>query len=546
MRIALVTTEYVSQKNVGGGGLATYMHKTAKALKELGHDPVIFLTTSSDRKSKYHINPDKFNEFVKERCLPNSQSLCVARPKFFKKIKFFNITVFLFPKFRELFLYKFYFKKYCAIKLSREYKKFFLEYLQEESFKDFTNVTRDDRGNFELKNIEMNELSHEGQLLIEVPIFFNKIPKVFNSNFKTLRVFKKNLFRAPRIGTICRKASYFLLQRNYEVFKKFNQYGYACTHSFFINRAIVEFNKKNKIDIIHYTNLSGLALFRPANIPAIIRVSGIHRLWWRVNESAVNEEMRLQDQLEFDVLSTVEKVVVPSEVIKNEIIKVVPHLDISLIETPFVKNTLQFDSSVLKEYGLDNKKYVLFFGQVAPLKGVVAIAEMIHDFLNKYPDIYYVFVGQMYRYQGKNMDKYILQNAKKFSNRIIFIDRLQHQFLFPIIEKAELITLPSRMDNLPNACIESMFLGKIVIGSNGASFDQLIEDGKSGFLCEIDDPKSLLSKVEMALSLNDEQKKLIGLNAKKRIEKLNPELVTNELLNFYRSAISIHSKKKVI
>ncbi len=46
--------------------------------------------------------------------------------------------------------------------------------------------------------------------------------------------------------------------------------------------------------------------------------------------------------------------------------------------------------------------------------------------------------------------------------------------------------LPSRIDNLTNTCIESMALGKVVIGTQGAIFEQLIEDGVNCFLCRID------------------------------------------------------------
>jgi glycosyltransferase involved in cell wall biosynthesis len=117
-----------------------------------------------------------------------------------------------------------------------------------------------------------------------------------------------------------------------------------------------------------------------------------------------------------------------------------------------------------------------------------------------------------------------------------------HQQLFPIIQNAKIITLPSRIDNLPNACIESMSLGKIVIGSRGASFDQLIEDGINGFLCEIKQPKTILKKIIEALELSDEQKKLISTKAKERIEKLSPEIVTKQLVEFYQSAIDCHKK----
>ncbi len=43
------------------------------------------------------------------------------------------------------------------------------------------------------------------------------------------------------------------------------------------------------------------------------------------------------------------------------------------------------------------------------------------------------------------------------------------------------------MDNFPNACIEAMYFSKVVIGTDGASFEQLITHGKNGLLCRIGD-----------------------------------------------------------
>ena len=43
MRIALVTTEFITEP-VFDGGLANYLHRLALSLKLFGHTPVIFVT----------------------------------------------------------------------------------------------------------------------------------------------------------------------------------------------------------------------------------------------------------------------------------------------------------------------------------------------------------------------------------------------------------------------------------------------------------------------------------------------------------------------
>jgi len=100
------------------------------------------------------------------------------------------------------------------------------------------------------------------------------------------------------------------------------------------------------------------------------------------------------------------------------------------------------------------------------------------------------------------------------------------------------VVLPSRIDNLPNTCLEAMALKRIVIGSRGASFEQLIEDGKNGFLCPPDSPEELLAMIKKALELSASERRDMGDKAAKRVEKLRPETAISYLVDYYRDVIA--------
>jgi len=120
---------------------------------------------------------------------------------------------------------------------------------------------------------------------------------------------------------------------------------------------------------------------------------------------------------------------------------------------------------------------------------------------------------------------------------------MPHASLYPIIDHAEAVVLPSRIDNFPNACIEAMSRGKIVVGTRGASFDQLIEDGVSGLLCEIDDRESLLAAIERALVTD--RADAIGEQARARIDELRPELAGARLIEAYEELIESDSRRSI-
>ncbi|MFH2069031.1 MAG: glycosyltransferase, partial [Candidatus Omnitrophota bacterium] len=109
--------------------------------------------------------------------------------------------------------------------------------------------------------------------------------------------------------------------------------------------------------------------------------------------------------------------------------------------------------------------------------------------------------------------------------------------LYPVLDNALAVILPSRLDNLPNACLEAMARRKVVVGTRGASFEQLIDDGVNGLLCEPGDPAGLLAAMERALALTPGEKEAIGERAFQRVGANNPEQVTAQLVDFYQKII---------
>jgi glycosyltransferase involved in cell wall biosynthesis len=63
--------------------------------------------------------------------------------------------------------------------------------------------------------------------------------------------------------------------------------------------------------------------------------------------------------------------------------------------------------------------------------------------------------------------------------------------LYTVLQGAAAAVLPSLADNLPNTVIESLSLGIPVIGTRGASIDELVEEGKTGHLVDIEDVDGL-------------------------------------------------------
>ncbi len=186
MRIALVTTEYVSQKTVGGGGLASYMHRTAKALKELGHEPVIFLTTPAHKKKPIKpINLSDFHKFITKEFSLSDGELEINRPKLFKKFRICKVTIFIVPNLIELISYKILPLRYEAKAHARNYQGLFLKYLKNRKLlsKEEPIIT----GNYHYDN----------QLIVETPIVMSDLPKSWLPSCAPMRAIPPAMVQTP-------------------------------------------------------------------------------------------------------------------------------------------------------------------------------------------------------------------------------------------------------------------------------------------------------------------------------------------------------------
>ncbi len=308
--------------------------------------------------------------------------------------------------------------------------------------------------------------------------------------------------------------------------------------SWALKKSVEEAGKKTKFDIIHYSHLGGVGYYRIKNIPSVARLSSSTRLCQLYGGyGAPEKEIIKQEKLEFKTLKKMDGIFGPSRMVASVVGKEI-NRHIEIIETPFIEETGPLDYSLYEQH-LKGKKYLLFFGTIGLIKGCGTIAEIIYDVLNQHPDLYFVFVGKTLHSSEAsiNMIDFIRSKAKEHASRIIRFDKTSHAQLYPIIRYAFFCVLPSRVDNFPNTCIEAMAHGKIVIGTFHNGFEQLIDQGESGFLIEVDDHAELLKTINKILVLSQEEKKRIEDNARKRVELLKPEKVVVQLVEFYKKTI---------
>lgn len=90
----------------------------------------------------------------------------------------------------------------------------------------------------------------------------------------------------------------------------------------------------------------------------------------------------------------------------------------------------------------------------------------------------------------------------------------------PFITAAHCFVLPSWHEGMANTNLECAAMGRPVITSNIHGCLEAVEDGVTGFLCEKQNPVSLYGVMKRFCGLTFEEKKNMGLSARKRMEDI--------------------------
>lgn len=305
----------------------------------------------------------------------------------------------------------------------------------------------------------------------------------------------------------------------------------ALHKGYVLNQKIRKLIREQHIDVIQFTSLEGIAMFYKSNIPTVLRLSSYAKTAFVAHQTYSPITIKVMSFMERLSAYKCNSIFAPCE--KNaRIFGKDCRRKVKVIETPFVNDVQEYDNKYIDTY-LKGKKYALFFGTLYVEKGILVIADILEKFLENNPNHFFVFIGNAYSTKGESFVQILKRKAGKNVNRVLIWDALPHKQLYPIIRQADFVVLPSLMENLSNACIEAMYFERVVIGTDGASFEQLITHGNNGLLCRIGDSEDLLDKMQIAVSLSEEQKSQMGKRAKLRIDRLKPEYVVKQLIRLY-------------
>ncbi|MGI6374202.1 MAG: glycosyltransferase family 4 protein [Patescibacteria group bacterium] len=221
--------------------------------------------------------------------------------------------------------------------------------------------------------------------------------------------------------------------------------------------------------------------------------------------------------------------ITPSQFMKDKLIEYNwPPEKIKVIINPYPANLAQEPPAILDPN--PETTYLLAFGRLSIEKGMATAISAAYQ------------AQQVLKIAGRGPEEESLKklNAKLSQahgrNLVEFLGYQEPRALTELIKSAQAILLPSiSYDNMPLSLLESLRLGKVVIGAKTGGIPELIDPGKTGFLFPVGDDQALAQAIN---NLANYDLKAIGLAAYERVKDYSQVNNCQAVLDLYEATLA--------
>lgn len=240
-------------------------------------------------------------------------------------------------------------------------------------------------------------------------------------------------------------------------------------------------------DAVQSTNygLAGFFVSSRQGRTHLLRLSSSQLLWQSVGGRRLTAGEMLLDILERRLMKKADLVYAPSKYLSDHF-RTVNQLDVAVLRPPILIPSLEDGTAQHPDV---KRRYIIHFGQISPRKGSELVAKAVSMARKRGAEYDVVFAGTCTK---KSL---ITECRELLGTSFDYMGALERSRLYDIVRGAEAAVLPARVDNMPNAVLEALALGVPVIGSRGASIDEVVVDGVCGRLVPIGDLEALAAAI---------------------------------------------------
>jgi glycosyltransferase involved in cell wall biosynthesis len=262
---------------------------------------------------------------------------------------------------------------------------------------------------------------------------------------------------------------------------------------------------------------------------SLIRISSYQRLW-NNNPKDRSLDKLLYEQLESIAIKRFSTVVGPGEHLAG-IIRRDLHLprEIRMVPTPLGSGTRP-SGRVFRPAGM---RMVMYAGTVNRIKGSELLLGIIRKYLSEFDDTVFLLAGKTGRIDGRSLAPDLQSLSKDFPNRFIYHHHLEKPDLLAAYRQADVVLIPSLIDNFPNTALEAASQDALLIASKTASLGSLIRDGENGFVMDSRSTEEWVQAIRMALAIEPDRRERMKENMRAALVRHEPKSAALALCKVY-------------
>lgn len=210
------------------------------------------------------------------------------------------------------------------------------------------------------------------------------------------------------------------------------------------------------------------------------------------------------------------------------------HLNIERPKMELIDNIYQADRFNIKDrfkiresLGIKNELKIIFFaGGLIPVKNVDILIKAVARILN-YRSNLNLYIAGSGTDEGKLKR---LTEELKINSKVFFLGPLLSDDLINYYNAADLFSLQSQSEGLPNVIVESFFCGTPVVASSVGGIPSILKEGINGFLVEPNSVDDLTKKIEESLKHSWDRNKI-----RESVSQYFPENVIKKYHHLYKN-----------
>ncbi|MBN4070656.1 glycosyltransferase family 4 protein [Olleya sp. AH-315-F22] len=301
----------------------------------------------------------------------------------------------------------------------------------------------------------------------------------------------------------------------------------------YIQKRIQQEINTSQINILEAPDWTGITAFMKFSVPIVIRLHGSDGYFCYLEK---RKQKFKHYFFEKNALKRSNKIVSVSTFTAN-LTKKIFNLNCS-IET--IHNGI--DTEDFKPIPTEiNYGQLLYFGTVIRKKGVLELAQIFNSVINENANATLLLIGKDAYDVFENTSTIALFNqqlTEKAKQKVSYIPEVSYREIKTYIAKANIIVLPSFAEAFPMTWLETLAMEKPLVASNIGWANELMIDGKTGYIVSPTNHEEFKTKLITLLS-NEDQQIEFGENGREHVkEYFSTEIITQQNIEFYKNCLA--------